>query len=282
MPSRKTINVNNFELSYLEQNEKAADTIFFIHGNSGSSNMWQKQLHSATLSKFRMIAFDLPGHGHSGSLPTEKYTVLNFAEILASAIRELATQNPYLVVGFSLGANLTAELLAHDINPVGIVLVGATVFGGAIGLQHTLSEGNNPQILFSANADKKEVETCFRSWCLSGNNQDIHSLINDYFNTDKQFRPSLLASAQQGLFRNEISLLQAYGKPTLVIFGKDETFCNPNYLDDAGLPLWNSQVYRVAGGSHFINVDQPDKVNELLQAYVGHLLQVPIPKQVIQ
>jgi len=37
------IDVEGIKLFYLEKNEATRLTIFFFHGNSGSSNAWRKQ-----------------------------------------------------------------------------------------------------------------------------------------------------------------------------------------------------------------------------------------------
>ena len=271
MPLRKTICVKATRLSYQESNELETTTLFFIHGNSGASDMWQKQIQSPELSHYRLVAFDLPGHGESDPLPTEQYNVLNISDVLATAIRELVQQKPYIIIGFSLGANLAAELLAHDLHPEGLALIGPTVFGNGITLQDALNEKNDPAILFTNGAERDTVENSFRSWCHSKNEPDIQDLTDAYFTTKQPFRSALLQSAQDGLFNDEIALLQRYNKPVLVLFGEEEMFCNPKYLDNAGLPLWNNQVYCIPNGSHFINLDQPEKVTLLLKAYGAYI-----------
>jgi pimeloyl-ACP methyl ester carboxylesterase len=61
----KFITIDNFQIAYLEVNPEAQNTIFFIHGNSGSSRTWLKQMSDPLLNDFRMVAFDLPADGNS-------------------------------------------------------------------------------------------------------------------------------------------------------------------------------------------------------------------------
>ncbi len=61
------LQINNIRLAYVEQNLTATKTIIFVHGNSLSSKMWQKQFNSELLKEYRLIAFDLPAHGKSSA-----------------------------------------------------------------------------------------------------------------------------------------------------------------------------------------------------------------------
>ncbi len=104
-------------LSYVEENELFDETIFFIHGNSGSSNTWRKQLSSEILSTYRLVAFDLPGHGASPALENpEGYNVIYLAKLIAAAIRKLS-KGVYYIIGLSLGTNICAEMISFDISP---------------------------------------------------------------------------------------------------------------------------------------------------------------------
>ena len=49
--------------------EEAGDgdlPVLLIHGNSLSREVFRKQLGGALSRKYRLVAFDLPGHGESG------------------------------------------------------------------------------------------------------------------------------------------------------------------------------------------------------------------------
>lgn len=70
----KYLSVDSVDLAYTEKNIAAKKTIFFIHGNSMSAAMWDKQFKSELFSKYRLIAFDLPSHGNS-SVPKDQEVV---------------------------------------------------------------------------------------------------------------------------------------------------------------------------------------------------------------
>ena len=62
--------------------------IVFVHGNSCSSRAFEHQLAGALANAFRVIAFDLPGHGDSApaSDPARAYTLGGHASAIARAV----------------------------------------------------------------------------------------------------------------------------------------------------------------------------------------------------
>src|SRR6202035_2940273 len=74
--------------------------IVFIHGLSQCSLAWMRQLTDAELSReFRMIAYDLRGHGASDKpLEKEKYSQDRlWADELAAVIAAAGSRRPILV-----------------------------------------------------------------------------------------------------------------------------------------------------------------------------------------
>jgi non-heme chloroperoxidase len=84
--------------------------ILFIHGFNQSHLSWHKQVNDPTLaSDFRLITFDLRGHGASDK-PTERerYAHLHWGDDIAAVIRAAGLRRPVLV-GWSLGGNVTCD-----------------------------------------------------------------------------------------------------------------------------------------------------------------------------
>jgi non-heme chloroperoxidase len=79
--------------------------ILLIHGFSQNHLCWAKQYESALADEFRLVAFDLRGHGMSEApLEPEHYTYGDlWADDVAAIIDELGLDRPVLV-GWSYGA----------------------------------------------------------------------------------------------------------------------------------------------------------------------------------
>jgi pimeloyl-ACP methyl ester carboxylesterase len=116
--------------------------ILFIHGWSQNHLCWVKQYESALAEEFRLVAFDLRGHGMSESpLGQDHYTDGKlWADDVASIIDELSLDRPVLV-GWSYGPYVICDYIrayGQDhiaaINVVeGAVKLGAAAFGTLIG-----------------------------------------------------------------------------------------------------------------------------------------------------
>ena len=116
--------------------------IVFIHGLSQSHLCWAKQYESALAEEFRLVAYDLRGHGMSEApLEAEHYAdgVL-WADDLAAVIEQLRLDRPVLV-GWSYGGFVICDYLrAHGQDRIaaidfvaGGVKLGEAAFGTLIG-----------------------------------------------------------------------------------------------------------------------------------------------------
>jgi non-heme chloroperoxidase len=106
--------------------------IVFIHGWSQSHLCWQLQVESPLHDEFRLVAFDLRGHGMSEApLQSQQYTHAHlWGYDLAAIIDELRLKRPVLV-GWSYGAFVICDY----IRAYGQDLVGAIDFvAGAVKL----------------------------------------------------------------------------------------------------------------------------------------------------
>lgn len=120
-------------LTVHEAGDPAGPPIVFLHGLLGSSLNWEAQLDSPALQRFRLIAFDLRGHGQSGK-PAGQAPYRDarlWADDLAAVLRAGQVRQPVLV-GWSLGgAVISAYLAAHGDQDI----AGAVYAGGVIELK---------------------------------------------------------------------------------------------------------------------------------------------------
>ena len=74
--------------------------LVFLHGTAMNAHTWDTV--ALTLDR-PLVAFDLPGHGHSSWRDDSTYSPDNLAEAVAQGVERLAPQAD-AVVGMSLGA----------------------------------------------------------------------------------------------------------------------------------------------------------------------------------
>jgi pimeloyl-ACP methyl ester carboxylesterase len=146
--------------------------ILFIHGWSQNHLCWAKQYESALADEFRLVAYDLRGHGMSEApLEPEHYTEgRRWADDVAAIIDELALDRPVLV-GWSYGSFVICDYIraygqerVAAINFVeAAVRLGEAAFGTLIGpgfLDHFVGTTAD-DLPTNIGAMRSFVRTCF-------------------------------------------------------------------------------------------------------------------------
>ena len=85
-----------------------------IHGNSSNQNIFSFQKEAPFTHLYRMITFDLPGHGESSDAldPYRTYTLPGLADATLELLAALGVVDP-IVFGWSLGGHIAVELLSR-------------------------------------------------------------------------------------------------------------------------------------------------------------------------
>ena len=88
------------------QSAGTGPTIVLVHGNSASSKAFARQLDGTLGRTYRVIAYDLPGHGESDDAadPAKTYTMPGYARVLREVVAQLGA-NDAVFVGWSLGGH---------------------------------------------------------------------------------------------------------------------------------------------------------------------------------
>lgn len=126
----KVNTLDGLDLEVQEWGNPAGKEIVFIHGLGQSYLSWIKQTNSDLLKDFRIITYDLRGHGNSDkpNVAAIYSDGKNWGEDLDTVIRGAKLKKP-TVVGWSLGGFVINNYLSvyGDKKISGIVLVDAVV-----------------------------------------------------------------------------------------------------------------------------------------------------------
>ncbi|GAA0358488.1 alpha/beta fold hydrolase [Bacillus horti] len=110
-------------LYYQEYGDKNADLMVFIHGGGVSGWMWDKQIEYFT--HFHCVVPDLPKQGQSGD--GVDFSIKNSAEQLIELIQGKAMGKKVIVVGFSLGAQVTIQLLSMKPDLIDFAMINSAL-----------------------------------------------------------------------------------------------------------------------------------------------------------
>jgi len=266
------LNLKNFSINVTE-NGKGAQTIIFIHGNSMSSKIWEKQLSSDALAGYRLLALDLPGHGDSSHStdPDNNYNVLFYAEIIAAFITETTAQN-VILVGHSLGGNVAIETLTLIKDYKGCIQIASSIINNAAQLSETFLPNPALPCFFTADYIEDDVQK-FADAVKGINNPPLPDFVTeDYRKTDKNCRSYLAKSVGENKLSDELGILQKATAPILLAIGAEDQLVSKDYLKNLSLNKWGNQVFEIAGAGHCAQYENADDFNAILRSFCQSVL----------
>lgn len=245
------------DIAVQESGDPAAPPIVFIHGLLGSHLNWDGQLNSPALSRYRLITFDLRGHGLSGK-PQDAQAYRDgrrWAGDLHAVLEATKAENPVLV-GWSLGgAVITNYVAAYGDEEVG----GLVYVGGVIELNSELITPH-PQVYAGLASDDLKVHLDavrdFLALCfaMQPDQPTFERLLSNAATASwmmTRIMPSMTVFAAEALPRIKAPVLMLYGE-------KDALVTVSPSLDRARAlnPAIRSQIYVDSGHAPFLEEAQ--------------------------
>jgi pimeloyl-ACP methyl ester carboxylesterase len=105
-----TITVKNLTVSYIDEGPTDSPTIIFIHGFPLNKLMWEKQIDMLK-EDYRVIAFDIRGHGNTGA-GSDNFSIELFVNDLLSLMDALMIDRTILC-GFSMGGYIALNAIEN-------------------------------------------------------------------------------------------------------------------------------------------------------------------------
>jgi non-heme chloroperoxidase len=241
--------------------------ILFIHAWSQNHLCWAKQYESALAHEFRLVAYDLRGHGMSEApLEPEHYTdAALWADDVAAVVEQLDLDRPVLV-GWSYGAFVICDyvrLHGQDrvaaINFVGGgVKLGEAAFGTLIGpgfLDHFV-DATADDLPTNIRAMRSFVRACLAKPLPD---DDLETAVCWNVVVPAQVRAHLAARQIDG-----DDVLRSLKVPLLVTHGRADSVCLPAMAQHvlATCPTAESSWYEGVG--HVPHLEEPERFDREL------------------
>jgi pimeloyl-ACP methyl ester carboxylesterase len=252
-------------LHYRDPNPTGNPAVLLLHGLGADASSWTLQIPALTSGGFRPIAVDIPGFGQS-PYGGRGWSIRRVARDAADCLVELQT-GPAHVLGLSMGGTV-AQQFAVDTPRLMRKLVLVSTF--AILRPENLSgwlyfmQRFFLVSLFGVPAQAKVVAQ--RIFPDPEQEELRKILVETISRADPRAYRKAMTSL--GLF-NSVKWLKEIKAPTLVVTGEDDTTVNParqRLLVD-GIP--NVRQVVIPGAGHAVPVDQPDRFNRELLAFLG-------------
>jgi len=245
--------------------------ILLVHGNSSSSQIWQKQLQGPLGAKYRLVAIDLPGHGGSSPAPDPEhgYSGAGYAGCIAAAAEELGLKDA-VVVGWSLGGHAVLNAAPSLPMAAGLMIFGTPPiaktpdgFSGFKGLSATT---------FTPAPSDVEIAAWLKT-VFAPDYAPLPAFVDtDFRRTDGNARGYLGASVQAGRFADEVEIVRGLGIPLAIVHGSKEQMVDLGYLQRLPAPtLWRGQVQVVDGAGHAMQWERAEAFDRLVDAFASSL-----------
>jgi non-heme chloroperoxidase len=241
--------------------------ILFMHGFSQSHLCWAKQYQSALAEEFRLVAYDLRGHGMSEApLEPVHYTDGQlWADDLAAIIAQLGLDRPVLV-GWSYGSFVICDYVrAHGQERIaavdfvaGAVKLGAAAFGTLIGpgFLDNFSDVTADDLPTNIRGMRGLVRA-FSAEPLPPD--DVETLLCSSMTVPTRIRANLAAREIDG-----DDVLRALAVPLLVTQGRADTIVLPAMAEHILATCPTAEPSWYEGVAHTPHLEQPERFNREL------------------
>lgn len=241
------------EIAVQESGNPDGKPIVFIHGLLGSRLNWEEQTGSPELQKYRMITYDLRGHGQS-EMPDDAEAYRDgrrWADDLATVLKASDVRRP-VVVGWSLGGVVISNYLAAygDDKLAGVVYVdGVIELNSALITPHPEVYAGlaSDDLKMHLDAVRTFLALCFQTQPDAGTFERLlsNAAMASWIMTKTV--PSMTVDVAEGLPKAEVPVLLLYGgKDNLVMTGP--SIARAKELN----PGVQSKVYSNSGHAPFL------------------------------
>jgi non-heme chloroperoxidase len=253
-------------LAVQEWGNPSGPEILFIHGFSQSSLSWARQVKSDLAKEFRIVTFDLRGHGTSDKpLVAEAYRESRrWADDIDAIIKQVGLRKPVLV-GWSYGGRVMNDYLTHygDGGIAGLNYVAATSTAkpGVLGEGLKLIPGMaSEDLVTNIETTKKFLVTCFT---IQPSAEDMATAL-----AYNMMAPAKVRGFLGGRPANYDDVLGRIKVPVLVTQGRDDRLVLPAMSEHTLSVVKHAKGVFYDGVGHSPFYEVADRFNADLAAFV--------------
>jgi pimeloyl-ACP methyl ester carboxylesterase len=260
---------------HIEDSGGSGRPVVLIHGWPLSARAWEPQISALSAAGFRVVAYDRRGFGRSDK-PASAYDYDVLADDLQGLLEERDLQDVTLV-GFSMGGGEIARYISRH----GEARLHSVVFASAVP-PYLLHSNDNPEGPLQAEA-AKTMRTALeqdRASFFEHFTKDFFSA-NGVLQVTESQRSEAIALCHQSSAPAALACMDAFGTtdfredlkkvkvPTLVVHGDADAIVP---IEGSGLrthrAVPHSQMVRVNGAPHGLNVSHAQAFNDALLAFL--------------
>jgi 3-oxoadipate enol-lactonase len=239
-----------------------AEVVVLSHSLGTALGLWDRQV-AALAGRFRVVRYDLRGHGRS-PVPPGPYEIADLGGDLLALLDRLDVARAHLC-GLSLGGMLSLWVAAHHPARVDRLVVCCT--SALLGTPESWEE-RATQVL--AHGTASVADAVIARWFTPAFSARQPARV-------AEARAMLVASPAAGYaacaqaigrmdLRGDLGAIRA---PTLAIAGADDPSTTPEHLARIAAAVPGGRLEVVAGAAHLANLEQPEVVTRLIVDHLG-------------
>lgn len=243
--------------------------LLLLHGNSSCRQVFTRQFQRDLAARYRLIAFDLPGHGESEDAPdpVRTYSLPGLADCALEVLARLGIGDA-VVLGWSLGGHVAIEMLSSFTGMKGLVLTGTPPIrrgGFAEGFVSAPADG------FAGRRHLAEAEAERFARLMFGEPAEPF-LLEAIRRADGRCRQGLFEASRAGRGVDQRLAVEGSAVPIAVINGVADPLIRLDYLDGVAYRnLWDGRCHRLHGAGHAAFWHASDGFNALLSRFLAEL-----------
>ncbi|MGC8856637.1 MAG: alpha/beta fold hydrolase [Anaerolineae bacterium] len=249
-----------------------APTVVLVHGFSVPSYIWDPTFCALSEAGRRVLRYDLFGRGYSDR-PRLKYDLDLFVRQLHDLLEALEIQEPVDLIGLSMGGPITAGFIQKYPQRVRRVVWIDPAGARPIGLSPLLRVATLPGIgelalaLFGQESLVRGIASDFFDPTLVAEFQERYRVQMQF----KGFRGAILSTVRSGMLGSFIEVYREVGKlgkPTLLIWGKNDTTVPLDHSRDLLVAVPHAEFHLIEACGHIPHYERPQEVNPILLQFL--------------
>lgn len=254
-------------LNWVRTSTEKPETVVLIHAVGHDLTYWDRQIE-ALRDEYNVVAFDLPGHGHSKRLP--EHWSFDFTAAMVAELIEQTSTTPVHLVGISFGGMIAqVTTVAHPELVRSLTLISTA--------SHFLDAAREVlrarAVTVRTGGMHAVVQTSLERWFTPETRRQRPDIVDRI--TKTLLGDDAATHAAIWDLISELDISRRLGEircPTLILGGEHDPSTPPNVAYGLFDSIPGATIKIIPNASHIVTVEAPAAVNAALAAFLSQIV----------